>query len=106
MSNETPTPAADSAVGKERIELVKSNGIAQPRAGSKTRRVWEICDEISAAAGRPALRGEVMAQGAAEGMSGGTVATQYGKWLAFHNVSADALKAARQAEKPEAASAA
>lgn len=97
---ETPTPEAGSEAAAARVELAKSNGVTQPRSGTKTRRVWEIADEISADKGRPALRGEVMEKGNAEGLSQGTIATQYGRWCGFHGVTKEMLKAARDAEKP------
>lgn len=61
----------------------RQNGITRPSAGSKTGRVWEICDELSAG-GERATRKEVVAQAEAEGINGSTTVTQYGKWARYH----------------------
>lgn len=80
------------------------NGVTRPAAGTKTRRVWDIADEISASTGAPALRGDVMKQGEDEGLSKGTIATQYGRWCTYHSVDREQREAARAAAKgqPEA----
>lgn len=81
-----------------KIELTEKNGVKQPRDGSKTRAVWALADEISRAKKSPALRGEVMEAGLANGLSKGTVATQYGKWCTFHGVTPADKKVAEPAE--------
>lgn len=85
----------------EKVAREKQNGITKPAEGSKTGQVWDICDDLSQKAGRPALRGEVMAAGEAAGMSKGTVATQYGKWCTYHGVSTSQLKEVRSALREE-----
>ena len=55
-------PAAAAPEAPPKPPKVVQNGVTRPAAGTKTARVWEIADEISAAAGRAALREEVMAK--------------------------------------------
>jgi len=86
---------------QDKPKLVKQNDVTQPREGSKTRRVWEIADDISAKEGRPALRGEVMDAGKEEDLSPGTIATQYGRWCTFHGVTSEQLKEVRASQKTE-----
>lgn len=93
--NDTPTPEEGSKTAAKRVERDRKNGVTKPEAGTKTGRVWELCDEISAREKRPALRGELLEAGLAEGMSKGTLATQYGKWCTYHGVSQDQLREAR-----------
>lgn len=96
--------AAEKPAKAERPKLEQKNGVSQPAEGSKTRRVWDIASAISAEKQRPALRAEVMEVALAEGLNRGTVATQYGKWCTFYNVTSDARKSVR-AENREAAEA-
>lgn len=65
---------------------IEANGVTRPTAGTKTGRVWEIADQLSAAKGGPADRKDVMAQGKAEGINESTVMTQFGRWREFHGL--------------------
>ena len=56
----------------------------RPGPGTKTRRVWEIADEITQYAGRPATRGEVLARYTSESGNGNTASTQYQHWKNWH----------------------
>lgn len=62
------------------------NGITRPVAGTKTGRVWELCDQISANTGKPAERKDVIAAGTAEGLNVATITTQHGRWRDFHGL--------------------
>ena len=62
------------------------NGVTRPAPGTKTGRVWEIADELSAEKGEPAGRAEVLAAYEAEGGNSATGATQYGRWKKFHGL--------------------
>lgn len=64
----------------------QQNGVTRPKDGTKTGRVWEIADELSAQQGSPAPRGDVMKAGEAEGLNPATIATQYGRWRKFHGL--------------------
>lgn len=64
----------------------EQNGVRRPKAGTATGTVWEICDELSAAAGKPAARGDVMQAGKEKNLNPATVATQYGRWRKFHGL--------------------
>lgn len=79
------------------------NGVTKP-AGEKTGRVWAIADEISRLNKRPATRKEVIDAGEAEGLSKGTLATQYGHWQKYHGVVTE--KPAKAAKTQETAAAA
>jgi bifunctional DNA-binding transcriptional regulator/antitoxin component of YhaV-PrlF toxin-antitoxin module len=52
----------------------------RPTAGSKTRRVWDIADELTRAGNRPAERSEVIRRYEAEGGNYNTASTQYHHW--------------------------
>lgn len=105
MSDEN-NGAAEAAEQEQAPARLKQNGETQPAAGTKTRRVWDIADEISASKERPALRDEVMSQCESEKINKGTAATQYGRWTRFHGLSRDDLNKIRSAEKEAAAEAA
>lgn len=94
-----PAPEAETPKVADKPKLLSQNGVTQPSEGTKTRRVWDIATEISTSVNRPALRDEVMAQGEKEGLSKGTIATQYGKWCQFYGVSVEQRKAARAINK-------
>jgi hypothetical protein len=70
----------------EKAEKVVANGITRPNPNTKTGRVFEIADEISAAAGEPAKRGEVLKVCDEEGINKATAATQYGRWRKFNGL--------------------
>lgn len=95
-----PAPAAEAETKAPKPRNEVQNDVSKPAAGTKTGRVWEIADAISAAAKRPALREEVMRQALDEGINKGTVATQYGRWTQFYGVTKDARAAARESLKP------
>lgn len=90
--------AEETKVAKPRNE--SQNGISKPASGTKTGRVWEIADAISAKLQRPALREEVMKACEGEGINRGTIATQYARWTQFYGVSKEDRQAAREAAKP------
>ena len=55
--------------------------VSKPARGTKTRRVWDIADEISARVRRPALRQEVVSTAQQEGLNPSTASTQYWRWV-------------------------
>jgi len=77
-----------------------ANGVTRPVGGSKTGQVWDIADDISASAKRPALREEVMKAATDAGINKGTIATQYARWTQYHNVSAADRRAVREMNRP------
>jgi hypothetical protein len=94
-----PTPEA--APAKEpRVVQPKQNGVSRPKEGTKTGRVWAIADELSAAAGKPAARKDVIAKGTAESINPATLATQYGRWRRFHNLGREVKAAPPAAAAP------
>lgn len=87
--NEAPAAEAPKAEKPAKAPKVVQNGVTKPAdPNSKTGRVWAIADEISRLHKRPATRKEVIEAGEAEGMSRGTLATQYGHWCRFHGIQA------------------
>ena len=73
---------------KEAAKVVRvvANGVTRPASGTSTARIWEIADEISAAAKAPASRADVLKVAEAEGLNGATCATQYGRWRVFNGL--------------------
>jgi adenine-specific DNA methylase len=101
---ETKSPATESTETVEAPEeaateakLPSQNGITRPRPGSKTVRVWEIADEISAELKAPAPRAKVLETYDAEGGNPSTGATQYARWRKFHGLSREDMKPAASA---------
>ena len=86
-----PAPVAMPAMPKQ-------NGITRPKPGTKTGRVWEIADALSAQANAPAPRKNVIAQGVAEGINPATLATQYGRWRRFHGLAREPVAKAPVAD--------
>ena len=62
------------------VQVKPSLSRTKPRSGTKTRRIWDIADEITARTGRPALRQEVINAAQKEGLNPNTARTQYGRW--------------------------
>lgn len=84
------------------VALPKQNGVARPKEGTSTGRVWAIADELSKASGQPAPRKAVMDKATAEGINAATVATQYGRWCRFFGIKMCEVKAAaKAAEAPK-----
>lgn len=83
---EAPAAAPKEKVEKPKIVRVEQNGITRPLDGTKTARVWEIADSLSAAAGKPAERKDVLAAGVAESLNPATITTQHGRWREFHGL--------------------
>lgn len=94
---EQETAAPEAAV--ETPKQPSQNGVTRPKSGTATGRVWEISDELSAQAGSPAARADVMKAGEGEGLNSATIATQYGRWRKFHGLG----KAAKPAAAEDAA---
>lgn len=97
MSEETKAPEAEKPA---KAAKVVQNGITKPE-GPKTGRIWAIADQISQLNKRPATRKEVLEAAAAEGLSAGTAATQFGHWQKFYGVVA--AKPVNPAPAPDAA---
>ena len=100
MDEQTAAPEAAAAAAPAKPPKDVQNGVTKP-AGEKTGRVWTIADEISRLNKRPATRKEVVDAGVAEGLSKGTLATQFGHWQKYHGVVT--AKPAKTAEPAAAA---
>jgi len=64
------------------------NGVTRPKAGTKTCRIWEIADSLSAQEGAPVARKKVLEAAMAEDINAATAATQYGRWRKYHGLGA------------------
>lgn len=78
-------------MAKTKTPAVKDiqNGIARPKPGTKTGRIWEIADELSAQLGHPVPRRKVLEVAINENMNPATAATQYGRWRKYHGLGAE-----------------
>ena len=72
----------------------------KPGAGTKTRRIWDIADEITASNQRPALREEVLDAAKSEGLRQSTASTQYGRWARSVGLTRADIAKIRQATRP------
>ena len=79
---------AEKKAAREAAKVVRavSNGVTRPADGTSTARIWQIADEISAAAKAPASRADVLKVAEAEGLNPATCATQYGRWRVFNGL--------------------
>jgi hypothetical protein len=84
-----PPPAAPGAAPKPPKASTRAPAQAgeRPKAGSTTGKVWDVCDAAYAAAKGQvddwkAFRKAVVQLGEKEGINGGTVGVQFGKWKA------------------------
>lgn len=91
---------SEEANGEAATPVTKDiqNGVTRPKSGTKTGRVWEIADSLSAEAGAPVVRKSVLDQAIAEGINASTTATQYGRWRKYHGLAAESRAAAPAAE--------
>jgi len=85
------THSRRSKMAKTQTPVVKDiqNGVARPKPGTKTGRIWEIADELSAQLGHPVPRRKVLEAAINEGMNPATAATQYGRWRKYHGLGAE-----------------
>lgn len=74
------------------------NGVARPKPGTKTGRIWEIADELSAQLGHPVPRKKVLEVAISENMNPATAATQYGRWRRYHGLGAETVATATAEE--------
>jgi len=78
--------ATEAAAPAEKPVKDEQHGIVRPKTGTKTGRVWEIADELSKKAKKPASRKSVLEKTGAEEINGATAATQYGRWRKYHGL--------------------
>lgn len=82
-----PAAAKTEKVAREPQE--KKNGIARPRAGGTSARIWDISDSLSKLNlknPQVAKRSDVLAAAENENINGATAATQYGRWRRFNGI--------------------
>jgi hypothetical protein len=76
----------DEAVKKEVVAKDQANGVTRPGAGTKTGRIWEIADGMSAELGKPVGRKAVLEAATGEDINAATAATQYGRWRKYNGL--------------------
>jgi hypothetical protein len=81
---------AAKVAAKEAAKAAKArpeqNGVKERTAGTKTGRVWEICNTVSARLGQPAPVKDVLEAAAAEGLHPTTTRCQYAHWKKYHGL--------------------
>lgn len=81
---------ADKIAAKEAAKAARKqpeqNGVTRRSPGTKTGRVWEICDAVSTKLGQPAPVSEVLKAAEAEGLHPTTTRCQYARWKKFHGL--------------------
>jgi hypothetical protein len=87
----------EKASTKVKVQLVSQRGVTQPKEGTKTRRVWDLADQLSKDKGAAVAIGELAPVAAKEGLNDATIRTQYARWKAFHGVYGSVPKAAAPA---------
>lgn len=86
MGKPKDTKAKEKAPAKDKPVKDEQNGVVRPKTGTKTGRVWEIADELSKKAKKPASRKAVLEKTNGEGINSATAATQYGRWRKYHGL--------------------
>jgi hypothetical protein len=79
-------PKAPKEPKPEVVKEPEQNGVRKPAPGGKTRVPWDIADTISAEAGRPATRKEVVDAAIAVGCNPAMSQSQYARWRKFHGL--------------------
>lgn len=82
----TDNTEATETEKKPKLQLREQNGVTEPREGSKTRRIWDIANEIGAAKGSAPTLAEVKEKAEAEDLNAATIQTQYNRWRKFYNL--------------------
>lgn len=90
----------------EKVKRAEKNGVSRPNPGSKTGRIWEISDHLSAKTNQPAKRADVLAAAEKEEINKSTAMTQYGQWRKFHGLAKEVVtptpSESKAAPEPEA----
>jgi hypothetical protein len=95
MTEEVKAPKKEKA---PKPEKVVQNGVVRPNAGTKTAKVWDIADALSAKLQAPAARKDVLAEATKADINVSTAATQYGQWRKFHNLGKEPTEKTAAAE--------
>ena len=74
-------------VPKVKLEHAKKNGVVRPSEGTKTGRIWSICEEIGNKTNAAPKRGAVIEQAVAENLGAGTASTQFGRFCKYWGIS-------------------
>ena len=82
-------------------ERDRKNGVTKPKAGTKTRMVWDILTEISEKQNRPATREEALEACLAKEINKSTITTQYSHWKRYHGIQGKVLKPGEVAKAPK-----
>lgn len=82
----TTKPAKAPKEAKPKVVRETQNGQTKPAEGTKTRALWDIIDQISRDAQRPATRKEVLERAEKEGFNLAMSASLYAHWRKFHGL--------------------
>ena len=63
----------------------EQNGMRRPKPGTKTRAIWDLCDQLSTELQRPVAIAELRAA-LPEGTNENTIRTQYAFWRKFFGI--------------------
>lgn len=63
------------------VEIDRQNGVRRPKKGTKTGRIWEICDELNKGGG--ITRALVAERATSEGLAKSTATIQFQKWREY-----------------------
>jgi hypothetical protein len=96
---EAPPAKPEAPPKPVKPKMENKNGVTMPSPGTRTRRIWDVSEQLSKQTGATAERGKVMEICLAEGLNKATVATQYGRWCKFHGIT----KVVKKQEKASAA---
>jgi len=97
--NETKAAEAAVAPKAEKAPKIEQHGVARPKVGTSTERVWAIADAKSKELGAPAPRKDVLEQAEKEEINVSTAATQYGRWRKFNGLKAEVKAPVEKAPK-------
>lgn len=84
--SKTKTKRKSTKAGNGKSTTVKQHGVAQPREGTDSAKVFAIADELSKKAHKPAVRKDVLEAAAKSKINSATAATQFGRWRQFHGL--------------------
>ena len=82
----TATKAPKTAKAARTDGSDTQNGISRPKDGTNSGKVWSIADKLSAKAGEPAKRKDVLADAEKANVNTATAATQFARWRTYHGV--------------------
>lgn len=84
--------AAKEAAKQARVKQPEQNGMKQPKEGTKTRAVWDVCTKLSEQKGEAVSRAEVVEHFNKTDANPNMVLSQYAYWRKFHGITGRIVK--------------